>query len=403
MRFCFSIDLKFGCFDCLPRAWCDWCHRFLGSVDPVGLGHETATLESPASSCPRFQRRARNGQELQGRSLVARAFRTSPDKDVWTVFKEISGDLKEISMEDLSDYICTYLGYGHAEAVRYFTLYSFNQSMNFRSFKQGYPDLNPFFISRWSGDIILRKPGSLNRQQVNLEELSKCEVYICDISGQVFVDSCKDSLILLGPCDGPACFRNCEGCTFWAAAQQIRLKECKSCTLYIYAKTPPTMLDCEDILVAPWCASYANCKEHFEAAAFPVEVNYWNALFDFSGTSEKCHWQICALHEVVQLKLWEGEDAHAKHLRNPCPVVTHQILCDLPLSNSDGQPGQRMTIPQVRPSMPDPPLSSALQLDVRDCAAKRLVGAPLLNKLRSLNQQKHVLDLVSGISLVQAN
>eukprot|EP00438_Fugacium_kawagutii_P023536 Skav200891 [mRNA] locus=scaffold1581:102008:102829:+ [translate_table: standard] len=265
--------------------------------------------------------------------------------------------------------------------------------MSFTNFKQGYCDLNPFLVTKHSSQIIVRKPGSLSQQQVNLEDLEDCEVYICDPAGQVFVDGCKNCLILLTAFDGPACFRDCQGCTFWVAAQQVRLKDCNSCTFHIYAKTPPTMVNCKDISVAPWCASFFNCTEHFESAGFNQQRNFWKSIFDFSGG---CNWQILPLHEVVHL-IVHLDEAETADPENPCPLPTHEILCGEVLIPKDLEGQSISNIPQSPPELPDPPLCSVLVLEVKDSKKDpaRLIGASFLNQTRSLKQQKLVLNLIS--------
>lgn len=373
---------------CLAWAWpCEcfsgFCRRGISSVQPIVV---SSTVARP--------QRAR----IQGLSPLARASKKSTEKEIHAIFQQINGDSIKISEEDLNIYLCTHLGYGQSEAERFFNVYgTLDQGMSFPNFKRGYPDLNPFFLSKRTSEIIVRKQGSLSQQQVNLEELCNCEVYICDPPGQVFVDACKNCLVVLTAFDGPACFRDCENCTFWVAAQQVRVKDCKSCVFYIYAKTPPTMVNSMEISVAPWCASFLNCRQHFESAGFDVQRNFWKSFFDFSGKSDRCNLRICALHEVVHLRLHLQEGEHTLP-DNPCPIPTHDLLCQQPLvpDDSEGQPVS--SIPQPLPRVPDPPLDdSLLELEFKDSKRdpERLIGASFLNHARSLREQKIVLNLIS--------
>ena len=378
MSRCFAWALPCECFTSL-----------FGNRRVVSGAVEASVASNEPGRCAR----------IQGLSPLARASTKSPEKEMRQVFQQI-GEAR-IFEEQLDMYLCQYLGYGQAEVERFFKLYSTpDEGLSFPRFKQGYCDLNPFFISKRRSEIIVRKPGSLGQQQVNLEDLCACEVYICDPPGQAFVDGCKDCLILLTAFDGPACFRDCEGCTFWVAAQQVRLKDCKSCTFYIYAKTPPTMVNCKDISAAPWCAHFLNCRQHFESAGFDVKRNFWNSFFDFSGKSG-CNWRICALHEVVRLLLHLDEGEAADSPDNPCPAPTHDLLCQGPLAPDglelEGQTVSHVSqIPQSPPCPPDPPLCPVLDLEVKDSKqAARLVGAAFLNRARSVRQQKVVLNLIS--------
>ena len=369
-----------GCF-----AWGLPCQCFAGLFGVPG--------RVPDSDLQAYKGEHKRYARIQGLSPLARASRKSPEKEVHEVFQQIRGEGTMILEEDLNMYLCVFLGYGQAEAYRFSKLYGTpDRGISFSCFKQGYSDLNPFFISKRSSEILVRKPGSLSQQQVILEDLCNCEVYICDPPGQVFVDGCKDCLILVTAFDGPACFRDCQGCTFWAASQQVRVKDCRSCTFYVYAKTPPTMVNCKEISTAPWCASFLNCRQHFESAGFDVQRNFWNSFFDFSGNTGCL--RICALHEVVRLLLYLDEGEHSDAPENPCPVPTHAVLCQGPLCPDEE--GQSIAqIPQSPPCKPDPPLCSVLDLEVKDSTNPRLVGASFLNQARSWRQQKLVLNLIS--------
>merc|ERR1712107_54366 len=108
-------------------------------------------------------------------------------------------------------------------------------------------------------EIIVRKPGSLGGQQINLENIDECEVYICDPTAQAFADFCKGSMIFMAPCESSVFVRDCEDCIFWLACQQLRTNNCKRCIFYLYSKTEPIIETSEDLSFAPWSARYPKC------------------------------------------------------------------------------------------------------------------------------------------------
>ena len=135
-----------------------------------------------------------------------------------------------------------------------------------------YASLNPYVLANQTGQVLVRKQGALAGEQVTLESLEDCEVYACDTTAQVFVDFCKRSLILLGPCESSVFVRDCEDCVFYMAAQQLRTNKCKRCTFYLYSKTEPVIEESEELTFAPWAASYPNCAEQFKRSGFDPAV-----------------------------------------------------------------------------------------------------------------------------------
>merc|ERR1712124_237982 len=139
------------------------------------------------------------------------------------------------------------------------------------------------------GEVIMRKPGALGGQSLSVEEIEDCEMYICDTSAQALVDACKRCVIVLGPCESSAFIRECEDCICWLACQQLRTRDCKNCTFYLYSKTEPIIETSENLSFAPWTAKYPKCSQQFEQINFDPARNYWNAIFDFSGKADKSH------------------------------------------------------------------------------------------------------------------
>merc|ERR1719382_1695382 len=109
---------------------------------------------------------------------------------------------------------------------------------------------------------------------MSLDKLEDCEVYVCDISAQIFVDYCKRCLLLLGPCESSIFVRDCEDCVIWIAAQQLRTNNCHRCTFYLYSKTEPIIETSNQLSFAPWAARYPGCTSHFAAANFNPTLNF---------------------------------------------------------------------------------------------------------------------------------
>mmetsp|Transcript_121520 Transcript_121520/g.389117 ORF Transcript_121520/g.389117 Transcript_121520/m.389117 type:complete len:394 (-) Transcript_121520:72-1253(-) len=345
--------------------------RWLGPTEGwTGRWRKSCRGCTGSGALAKRRRRAR----VQGIPETARASKRSKEPEIRKVFDLVRGSessAEAVSLEDLYAFIADYLGFGQAEVELFFDSFgNSGKGATFESFSQGYALLNPFMLAPLKGpirsrEVIVRKSGSLgglqgSSQQVNLEYLEDSEIYVCASTAQAFVDDCKRSVVLFAPCESSVFVRNCEDCIFWMAVQQLRTRDCKRCTFYLYSKTEPVIEESQDLAFAPWCAKYPGCSAQFEKARFDPQRNLWNAVFDFTGKPDRSNWCILPLNEVRSLRVElpderpDGSDGIVAEPDGPCPEVTHAMLCADPVSSEDC--GQSMgNIPQTRPNPPQAP------------------------------------------------
>lgn len=272
-----------------------------------------------------------------------------------------------LSFESVRSFMADYLGFGHAEAEKFFELGDgvANGGVSFQAFASIFPRLNPFNLGPGpKEEVFFRKAGSLGgfhkkytNQQCQLDTLEDCEAYVCTPTAQVFADECKRCMFMLGPVESSFFIRDCEDCIVWVACQQLRTRNCKRCKFFLYCKSDPVIESSEDLAFAPWAASYPGCSKHFEMLKFDPQKNHWNAIFDFTGKGDAANWRILSLDEVCELRVDLCEDvpwAGGHDPENPVPKVTHAMLCADPLSSEDCGQGIA-NIPQCRPALPPAP------------------------------------------------
>lgn len=353
--------------------------RWLNGVLPAQLVRLVARLReakgTKAAGAPHRGDATAEGKEAAGYKsrprrpraaapkVLARARRRPPPKpeDVRSIFDDIDREGNGcLSEDDFYSYFADQLGFGQADVGRFFSGHcsdhaSLGRCITFDDFLGDLAELTPSTIEKVKEGLIIRKPGAFAKASVSLAELEHCEVYICTPSEQVFVDQCKGCHIMLGPCASSIFTRDCEDCTFWIAAQQLRTRSCTDCTYYLYSKTDPIIEASEGLAFAPWCASYPHCADHFASVKFDPQRNHWNALYDFTGKKDKANWRILCLDEVepLSVELDEAPDLAAEP-DNPVPEVSHELLCAKPLCSEDA--GQSIAnIPQCRPEEPRAP------------------------------------------------
>jgi len=302
-------------------------------------------------------------RRVVGLPVVAKAKSKAHKEDVRKAFEHAdTGGRGFIDHEDLRSFLADHLGFGHAEVASFHDRHgsvegdAASRVVRFEDFCTGYGYLNPYRISQRRGEVIVRKPGSLDKREAYIEEVEDSEVYICEPTAQAFVDDCKRSLVLLGPCESSAFVRNCEDCTFWLAVQQLRTRDCRRCTFYLYSKTEPIIEASDELSFAPWAAAYPKCTAQFAEAGFDPQRNRWNAIFDFSGSQERSHWRILPLGQIAELEVELTEPPEsAAAPDSPGPSVTHAALCAEPLEPEESCGESLGNIPQTRPSAPPSP------------------------------------------------
>lgn len=277
------------------------------------------------------------------------------------VFQDIDNKLKgHLKLEDLRSYMCDYLGFGQAEADHLFKEHTQSEGSGhgvpFEGFQKAFSTLNPFMIEDRHKEVIIRKPGSLGGEMLQLDKIEDCQVYICDRTAQVLVDFLKRSTLLLAPCESSVFVRDCEDCVFYIAAQQLRTNNCKRCKFYLHSKTEPIIETSEDLKFAPWGAKYPCCSAQFAKVNFDPNHNMWNSIFDFTGKAGSANWQILPLEEVEELHLVLEEPPElVAPPDSPAESITHEALCRDPIASGESCGEGVMNIPQTRPTAPSPP------------------------------------------------
>ncbi|CAK9104274.1 unnamed protein product [Durusdinium trenchii] len=320
---------------------------------PSGPSGPSNSLRLPIPDGRPAEGRRPRRQRVSTIPATARASERSSEEEVLRVYRQINDRQRSmVSLEDLRAYVGDFLGFGQKEVETFFEEFAEHSDgqtgLTPEGLRAGFGRLNPFQIMNRQEEVILRKPGSLCGQQLTLETLDHCEVYVCDTSAQVFIDYCKNCLILLGPCESSAFVRDCEDCTIWCAAQQLRTRACRRCRFFIYSKTAPIIEESHDLTIGPWCTKYPCSGAHFDQMRFDTSRNLWNAVFDFSGEKDRPHWRIPSLEEVEELHITLDGEGPPENL---LPAVTHEMLIAAPLE-SEEPCGQGLSIPQPRPPLP---------------------------------------------------
>ena len=96
------------------------------------------------------------------------------------------------------------------------------------------------FLNR-TGETLRREPGQIGGQAFELGELRDCEVLLLDNCDQVVVENLRGCKVFIGPSSGSVFVRKCTGCTFTIACKQFRTRDCADCTISLFVVGDPVI------------------------------------------------------------------------------------------------------------------------------------------------------------------
>lgn len=84
-----------------------------------------------------------------------------------------------------------------------------------------------FILVNFKNTELIKKPGQINGQAFQINQLENCRVFLLDYLALIYVDNCKNCQIFIGPIKGSIFCRNCTNCKISACCEQFRCRECE--------------------------------------------------------------------------------------------------------------------------------------------------------------------------------
>ncbi|KAG8346228.1 putative Tubulin binding cofactor C [Trypanosoma vivax] len=144
-----------------------------------------------------------------------------------------------------------------------------------------------YFISKWTNRTFYRSGGQVNGQQVQLEYLNDCTVYVLDPLDSITVDDCAGGELVIAACEGSVFLRNCKNMTVHVACKQLRTRDCEHIKLHIFASTDPVVESSHHMTFMPFHLRLPGLKESFRAARLDPKSNRYVHVYDFTEDDPK--------------------------------------------------------------------------------------------------------------------
>ena len=149
-----------------------------------------------------------------------------------------------------------------------------------------------FTFKNKKNEQLSKEAGKIDGQPFDIAECQDCEIVITDHCDQVQIDQLKTCRVFLGASSESVFVRDCSDCTFYLACKQLRTRDCHNCTFYLYAKTEPIIELSDGICFAPFLGGYPEQAQHMKSANLDPSYNLWWGVFDFNDEFKTLnHWK----------------------------------------------------------------------------------------------------------------
>ena len=153
---------------------------------------------------------------------------------------------------------------------------------------------------------LLKANGELSGKDIKIQNLNECKVFFLDYCSMVTIDSCQNTLFVIGPTIQQILIKNCQNCQISATCKALEVSLSTNLSLYIFIASNQKINNSNNITFAPFNYAYPMQDSHLKIAKIPIDYNYWNEVKDLTIEENKAHWKLL---EPEQFKLEEKEVA----------------------------------------------------------------------------------------------
>ncbi len=140
---------------------------------------------------------------------------------------------------------------------------------------------------------IVKQPGSIAGQMFNISDCSDCQIIIMDNTEQVQIDNVQNCKIFIGASASTIFVRNCDNSIIYCCSRQLRIRECFDCSFYVFSPSEVHIEMSKHLAFAPFLGGYAHHKEHLTAAKLNTDQNLWYQIYDHNDPDKtNSNWNI---------------------------------------------------------------------------------------------------------------
>ncbi|XP_046364849.1 protein XRP2-like isoform X1 [Haliotis rufescens] len=143
-------------------------------------------------------------------------------------------------------------------------------------------NVKDFIIEDLKNETVSRLPGSVNGQQLVIQNCEDCNIYVFDHSATITIDDCTNCRMFLGPIKTSVFFRDCKDIKAMVACQQFRTRDCSRLDIFLCCGSQPIIESTNNVKLGCFQCSYPQLDTQMKAAGRTVFNNTWSNIHDFT-------------------------------------------------------------------------------------------------------------------------
>lgn len=144
-----------------------------------------------------------------------------------------------------------------------------------------------YIIENLKGETVGRMPGTVNGQQLVIQNCQDCNIYIFDHSATITIDDCTNCKFFIGPVKQSLFIRDCQQCGFVLACQQFRTRDCRLIDAFFLCESQPIIESSSKMRFACFKYFYPQLEGQFRDCGLSIFNNNWSNIHDFTPVPDE--------------------------------------------------------------------------------------------------------------------
>lgn len=154
------------------------------------------------------------------------------------------------------------------------------------------PEDTKFFIANIEDKSFYRF-NEVDGQQVNIDGLKRCKIFILDAIDSMQVDFCEDCELYVSACEGSIFIRDSKNITCHVACKQLRTRDSHHLKVHLFAGTDPVVESSTDVHFYPYNLRAPALIDKFKKSRLDPKCNRFVHVYDFTpNTAGTPNWTV---------------------------------------------------------------------------------------------------------------
>ena len=116
--------------------------------------------------------------------------------------------------------------------------------------------------------LILKKEEIGDKNNLIIENISNCEIYILHNFKACYLKDISHSKIFIGSVSGGTHITNCSSSFIYLASHQLRIHQTTNTAFFIISNSNPIIENCSELIFSPLNITYPTLEENLEVNIF---------------------------------------------------------------------------------------------------------------------------------------